>query len=64
MKSNIEKLINEKGLLKKFVAKQVGVTPAQLSNWMRGNNYPTADKLFKLAAVLGCKIEDLYETEE
>lgn len=64
MKCHIEKIITDKGLLKKYVAKQVGVTPSQLSLWMRMKNFPSADKLFKLAWILGCKVDDLYEYED
>ncbi|MEK4721537.1 helix-turn-helix transcriptional regulator [Priestia sp. FSL W8-0524] len=64
MKSNIDKLISEKGYQKKFVAKQVGVSPTQLSLWISMRNFPRADKLFKLAQVLNCKVDDLYEYEE
>lgn len=60
----IGKLIEEEGYLKKHVAKKVGVSPTQLSNWIAENNYPGADKLFKLAQVLNCKVDDLYEYEE
>lgn len=63
MKSNIEKLINEKGYQKQFVAKQVGVSPTQLSHWIKGKHYPAADKLFKLAFVLGCKVDELYSVD-
>jgi len=64
MRCNIEKIIKEKGFLKKYIAKEVGITPSQLSYWITMKNFPSADKLFKLARVLNCKVDDLYEYEE
>ncbi|MBA2878072.1 transcriptional regulator with XRE-family HTH domain [Anoxybacillus kamchatkensis] len=61
MKSKIGEIIEKKGYKKKYVAEQVGVSANQLSNWIVGKNYPTVDKAFKLAEVLGVNIEELYE---
>ncbi|MCJ7988974.1 helix-turn-helix domain-containing protein [Priestia sp. OVS21] len=59
-----DKIIEEEGYLKKHVAKKVGVSPTQLSNWIAVNNYPGADKLFMLAKVLNRKVDDLYEFDK
>lgn len=64
LKSCIETIILQRGYLKKHIAKEVGITPAQLSNWIKMNNFPTADKLFLLAKVLNVKVDDLYEEIE
>lgn len=61
MKSRIGELIEEKGYMKKHIAKQLGITPNQLSNWIHDNNYPPLKKAFNLADLLGCKVDDLYE---
>lgn len=61
MKSKIGEIIEEKGYKKKYVAEQIGVSANQLSNWITGKNYPTVDKAFRLAEVLGVSVEDLYE---
>jgi putative transcriptional regulator len=63
MKSNIGNLIDERGLKRKWVAEQLGITPKQVSNWITGFSYPTVDKAFRLAKLLGVKVDDLYEEE-
>lgn len=61
MKSKIGYWIEERGYMKKFIAKQLGITPNQLSNWINGKSHPTIEKAFKLADLLGVKVDDLYE---
>ncbi|TCN25468.1 helix-turn-helix transcriptional regulator [Mesobacillus foraminis] len=63
MKSRIGELIEEKGFMKKHIAKQLGITPTQLSNWIHDNNYPPLKKAFLLADLLECKVDDLYERD-
>lgn len=63
MKCKIGKIIDEKGYRRKFIAEKMGVSPQQLSNWINERNYPTIDKAFKLAGLLNCKVDDLYEKE-
>lgn len=63
MKNNLEEMIHKSGLKKGFLAKQINVTPQQFSKWIKGEHYPPADKLFKLAKLLDCKVDDLYELE-
>lgn len=48
------------GLTVQAVADAVGVKCPSVTAWEHGRAYPTADKLPKIAAVLGCKISDLY----
>jgi len=64
MKCNIENIIVGKGLKKGYIAKELGISSQQLRRWIIGNYYPPADKLFKLAKLLDCKVDDLYELEE
>ncbi|RQW21424.1 XRE family transcriptional regulator [Bacillus sp. C1-1] len=64
MKSRIGDRIDERGLKNKFVAMKLGVTQVQVSKWRTGNSYPRVDKLFKLAALLGVKVDDLYEMDD
>lgn len=63
MKSRIGYWIEERGYMKKYIAKQLDVTPTQLSNWISGKSSPTIEKAFKLADLLGVKVDDLYERE-
>jgi DNA-binding XRE family transcriptional regulator len=61
MKNRMNELIVNSGYLKKYVAKELGITPNQLSNWLAGKSFPPIDKAYKLADLLGCKVDDLYD---
>lgn len=63
MKCKIGEIIEERGFKKKYIANLMSVTPSQLSNWISSRAYPPMDKAFKLAAILNCKVDDLYEYE-
>jgi putative transcriptional regulator len=64
MRCRIEELIESKGMKKKYVAKEIGITPNQLSNWLGMKAFPPIDKAYKLAKLLDCKVDDLYEWEK
>lgn len=61
MKSRIGFWIDERGLKRKFIAKQLGVSPEMVSKWVTGKALPRLDKAFELAKMLGIKVDDLYE---
>lgn len=63
MKCKIGELIETKGMKKKYVAKEIGITPSQLSNWLALKSYPPMDKAYKLAKLLNCKVDDLYQED-
>ncbi|MGG4200755.1 helix-turn-helix transcriptional regulator [Peribacillus frigoritolerans] len=63
MKCLIGEIIKEKGLKSKYVAEKIGVSSQQISNWINMRNYPTIDNAFKLAKLLGVKVDDLYEDD-
>lgn len=63
MKPRIKELIVAKDLKQKDVAKELGVSAQQLSNWVKGVSYPRFETAFKLAKLLGCKVDDLYKGE-
>lgn len=44
----LAEMIGKSGLTRKFIAKEIGVSEASLSNWERGVNKPTLNKLEKL----------------
>ncbi|MCM2533312.1 helix-turn-helix domain-containing protein [Neobacillus pocheonensis] len=64
MKSRMNDLIVKSGYMKKHIAKELGITPNQLSNWLASRSYPPLDKAYKLAKLLNCKVDDLYEEDE
>ncbi|MGX2959507.1 helix-turn-helix transcriptional regulator [Peribacillus sp. JNUCC 23] len=63
MRCLIGNLIHEKGFKAKYIAAQLEVTPQQMSNWVNNRNYPPLEKAFKLAKLLGVKVDDLYDEE-
>lgn len=63
MKSRIGYWIEERGYLKKHIAKQLDVSQNQISNWISGRSSPTIEKAFKLADLLKVKVDDLYERD-
>jgi transcriptional regulator with XRE-family HTH domain len=61
MKSRIGYWIEQRGYMKKYIAKKLEITPTQLSNWISGKSSPTIEKAFILADLLNVKVDDLYE---
>lgn len=61
MKSNIGYWIEKRGYKKKWVAEQIGVSQNVLSRWINNGSMPSVTKLFELADLLDCKVDDLYE---
>jgi transcriptional regulator with XRE-family HTH domain len=61
MKSRIGEQIEKSGYMKKYIASRLEISPTQLSNWISGRSYPTIEKAFILAEILGCKVDELYE---
>lgn len=57
-------LRNGKKIENRELAEMVGVTQQQFSNWVNDRGWPRMDKAYKLAKVLGCKVDDLYVYED
>ena len=64
LECKIGEIIDSKGLRRKFIVDKLGVTSQQMSNWVNNRSYPTVDKLFKLADLLGVKVDDLYTKKD
>lgn len=64
MKSRIGEWIEKRGYKKKYIAEQLGISQRQMSKWISGESYPTVQKLFQLAVLLQCMVDDLYEKDE
>ncbi|MFB4471845.1 helix-turn-helix transcriptional regulator [Oceanobacillus caeni] len=64
MKNNINYWIEKSGYKKKWIAKELGVSNEVLSRWVNNKSKPSVENLFKLAALLGCKVDDLYTLED
>lgn len=61
LKSNIDYWIEKRGYKKKWIAGQLGVSQTVLSRWINNRSMPSVKKLFKLADLLDCKVDDLYK---
>ncbi|MDQ0254942.1 transcriptional regulator with XRE-family HTH domain [Evansella vedderi] len=61
---HLDKLIKESGLRPGFIAEKMEVSTQQLSNWRHGRSFPSTPKLYKLAYLLGCTANDMYEYVE
>ncbi|WP_335871981.1 helix-turn-helix transcriptional regulator [Bacillus sp. 2205SS5-2] len=61
LKSNIEKLVDESGLKKKFIAERLEVSVKQFRNYETDHSLIPIDKAYILAELLDCKVEDLYQ---
>lgn len=60
---NLKRLREAKDMTQMELASAVGVVQSAVGNWESGTRKPTADKLPKLAAILGCTIDDLFKKE-
>lgn len=64
IKSNIGKLIDQSPYKREWLMKELKISRNTLSNWCTGKTYPKAPELFKLANLLNCKVDDLYDYQE
>lgn len=60
----VDEVITKSGLRPGFIAEKMGVSTQQVSNWRHGRSYPSTPNLYKLAHILDCKVDDLYEYKE
>ena len=58
---NIERILKEKGLQKKDVAEQLGVSPAAFTKWCKGDSLPRMGKVQMLSDILGVSKSDLID---
>lgn len=64
MNINLKYLREKAKLTQAEVAQGVGKTPSLITMWENGSRQPRADMLPKLARVLGCTIDDLFDTQD
>lgn len=43
------------------LSEKLGVTKQTMNAWVNGRSMPTLETAFKLANLLGCKVDDLYK---
>lgn len=61
IKSNIGWLIDKSEYKREDIQGIFNKSRNTVSNWCTGKTYPSAEELFNLAALLNCKVDDLYE---
>ncbi len=54
----------QKNLSQQEVADELSISQQAIARWENGETLPRADKLPQLAAILGCKIDDLFGEPE
>ena len=62
-KMRIKELCEAKGLTQRYLAGQLSIDNSTVNKWIVGENIPRADKLPKLARLLSCTIDELFEKE-
>lgn len=56
----LKRLREERGIQQKTLAILMGVKQPAVAAWENGRAYPAAEKLPKLAGILGCSIDALF----
>lgn len=59
--SKLRDMRDKKGLTRRALSDSTGITEGAIYGYESGQYLPGGDVLPKLAAALGCKIDDLYE---
>ena len=59
--NNLKEIIEDRGLRQECIAKRVGVDPSVMSLWVNNKRQPNGIHLVKLAKVINCKAEDIYD---
>ena len=58
----IEAMRKKANITQSELARMLGVSQANISQWENGEALPRADKLPALAEALNCKIDDLFSS--
>ncbi len=58
----IKEFREHRELSQRDLANYLGVDQSAVAKWETGVSLPSADKLPKLAQLLGCTIDELYDT--
>ena len=63
MSMNLKQKRLELGLTQQQIADAMGTGRTTVAMWETGASMPPASKLQKLAKILGCSMDDLFETK-
>lgn len=64
LKSRLKEVLNERGLKQKWVAEKMNLPPTVISRWANNRGYPSVEKLFLMAKIIGCTVDELYEWKD
>ena len=59
--TNVKKLREKAGITQKKLADLLGVNQSTVAMWETGENVPRTNKLPKIAEILGCSVDDLFQ---
>ena len=62
--NNIKNVLSEKGVMSKWLAKQLQKDPATVSKWCTKTSQPDLQTLTKIALLLGVEVRDLINKNE
>lgn len=58
--TKLNKLIEDKGFKKSYIAHKIGISPGLLSKYISGERKPKLNTAKKLSEILECSIEDIF----
>lgn len=64
MKNHLNEWIAKRGYKKSWVAEQLGISNNVLSRWIHGKSNPSLENALRLAELLECRVDDLWELEQ
>lgn len=65
LKSNIRELLKSNGIKGIWIVQQLNISQNQMINYVTVKLYPPVDKVFELAKIFNCRVDNfLYEVQE
>lgn len=61
MENKIKQLCKEKGVTPYRVAKDLGINPSVVYNYIDGDRVPTTERSIKIAKYFGVTVEDVWK---
>lgn len=59
--NNLRFMLNNTNVKKKDIAREVGISTAILNQYALGRQFPSEDRIQKIADVLGVTVDDLFD---
>lgn len=64
MKNNLKKILLNKKINQQELANNTHLTKSAISNYVNGKRKPNGQNMLKIAKILNCKVEDIWELEK